>query len=209
MEKSDGKKSTTYSRRDFLKGAGRGALGVAVIPDLLAHDVSTVQTKKGRIPLYTSKQITLTVNEKPFSLVVEPRETLLNVLRGRLNLTGAKKICDRGECGGCTVLLDGAPIYSCMFLAIGADRKKTTTVEGLATSEKLHPVQQAFVEKDGYQCGFCTPGFIMSSVALLNQTGDLKPDGMKRGLSGNICRCGNYTKIYDAVYAAAKTMRRS
>ena len=196
------------TRRDFLKGFGSGAIGAAFVPKLLAQEVSSLQTKSGKIPLYSRKEITLTVNEKPISLVVEPKETLLDVLRERLNLTGPKKICNRGECGGCTVLLDGMPVYSCLYLAIRADRKKITTIEGLASKDKLHPVQQAFIEKDGYQCGFCTPGFVISSVALLNKNRDPNLEEIKTALSGNLCRCGNYPKIYEAVSSASKSMRR-
>ena len=142
-------------------------------------------------------------------MIVEPHETLLDVLRDNLNLTGAKRICDRGECGGCTVLLDEKPVYSCMFLAIRADGAKITTVEALAQKDKLHPVQQAFIDKDAYQCGFCTPGFVVTSVAFLNSNSDPNTEEIKKALSGNLCRCGNYFKIYQAVDQAAKQMRRS
>lgn len=209
MEKGKKKKSKTFTRRDFLKGFGGGAVGAAVAPKLLAQDVASLQTAKGKIPLYSKKQITLTVNEKKFPLVVEPRETLLCVLRERLNLTGTKMTCARGECGGCTVLIDGNPVYSCMYLAIRADGKEITTIEGLATNGKLHPVQEEFIQKDAYQCGFCTPGFIISSVALLNKNQNPNLEEIKNGLSGNICRCGNYFKIYEAVSAASKGMGRS
>jgi aerobic-type carbon monoxide dehydrogenase small subunit (CoxS/CutS family) len=141
--------------------------------------------------------------------MVEPRETLLHVLRERLNLTGTKMTCARGECGACTVLLDGNPVYSCLYLAVRADGKKITTVEGLETKEKLHSVQQAFIEKDGYQCGFCTPGFIISSVALLDKNKNPSLEETKVALSGNLCRCGNYAKIYEAVSTASKNMRRA
>ncbi len=208
MEKK-GKKSKTFTRRDFLKGFGGGALGAAVAPKYLPQDVAVPQTKKGKIPLYSRKQITITINQKNYSLEVEPRETLLHVLRERLNLTGTKMTCDRGECGACTVLLDGNPVYSCLTLGIRADGGRITTIEGLATEDKLHPLQQAFIDKDGYQCGFCTPGFIMSSAALLE--GNKNPDleEIKSGLAGNICRCGNYSKVYEAVSAASKKMRSS
>jgi aerobic-type carbon monoxide dehydrogenase small subunit (CoxS/CutS family) len=154
------------------------------------------------------KTITFTVNAKSVSVEVEPRDTLLEVLREKLKLTGAKKTCDRGECGGCTVLIDGQPVYSCLFPAIRADGKKVTTVEGLADGEKLHPVQQAFIEKDAYQCGYCMPGFIMSSVALLSQNPSPSAAEVKAGLSGNLCRCGNYVKIYEGVAAASEKMRK-
>jgi aerobic-type carbon monoxide dehydrogenase small subunit (CoxS/CutS family) len=184
-------------------------LSAAVAPRFLTKDLTALETKKGSIPLYSKKQITLTINEKPYSLGVEPRETLLHVLRERLNLTGTKKTCGRGECGACTVLLDGRPIYSCLYLAIRADGKKITTIEGLATHQGLHPVQQAFIDKDGYQCGFCTPGFIMSSVALLNKNNSPNQEEIKGALSGNLCRCGNYNKIYEAVSAASKGTGRT
>jgi aerobic-type carbon monoxide dehydrogenase small subunit (CoxS/CutS family) len=209
MEKAKKRKRKTFTRRDFLKGFGGGALSATVVPRLLAQDIDSLRTKKGNIPLYAKKQIFLNINEKKFSLVVEPSETLLYVLRERLNLTGTKMTCAQGECGGCTVLLDGNPVYSCLYLAVRADGKKITTIEGLETKEKLHPVQQAFIEKDGYQCGFCTPGFIISSVALLNKSKNPTLEETKNALSGNLCRCGNYSKIYDAVSAASKNMRRS
>ena len=209
MEKIKNKKRKTFTRRKFLKGFGGGALGAAVAPKILAQDVVSLQIREGKIPLYSRKQITLTVNEKIYSLMVEPKETLLHLLRERLNFTGAKNSCDQGECGACTVLLDGNPVYSCLYLAISADGKKITTIEGLATQEKLHPVQQAFIEKDGYQCGFCTPGFVISSVALLNKNKKPTLEEIKTALSGNLCRCGNYFKIYEAVSSASKSMRRS
>ena len=207
MEKPKTKKKTV-TRRDFLKGFGGGALGAAVVPSILTQDKAVLQTKEGKIPLLASKKITLTVNGKKFSLMVEPRDTLLHVLREKLNLTGTKKTCDRGECGGCTVLLDGNPVYSCMYLAIRADGKSITTIEGLATNGKLHPLQQAFIEKDGYQCGFCTPGIIMTSAAYLNKNNNPNLEEIKQALSGNLCRCGNYFKIYEAISAASKSMRR-
>jgi len=208
MDNGKKKKGGTVTRRDFLKGLGGGAVGTALAPKLLAQDASSLQTKKGNIPVYSQKKITLTVNGKQYSVKVEPRDTLLHVLRERLNLTGAKRTCDRGECGACTVILDGDPVYSCMYLAIRADGKKVTTVEGLATDKGLHPIQQAFIEKDAYQCGFCTPGFLLSSVSLLKRNENPNLDEIKMGLSGNICRCGNFSRIYEAVSAAAGNMRR-
>jgi aerobic-type carbon monoxide dehydrogenase small subunit (CoxS/CutS family) len=208
LENPKKKKRKTFTRRDFLKGFGGGAIGAAVTPSLLAKDKIAIQTKEGKIPLLSQKQITITVNGKKLTLVVEPGETLLHVLRERLNLTGTKKTCGQGECGGCTVLIEGKPVYSCMYFAIRADGTKITTIEGLATNGKLHPVQQAFIDRDAYQCGFCTPGFIMTSVAYLNSNKNPNREDIKKALSGNICRCGNYVKIYDAVSAASKNMRR-
>jgi len=124
-------------------------------------------------------------------------------------LTGTKRTCNRGECGGCTVLLNGTPVYSCHMLALQADGGEILSVEGLAKGDKLHPVQQAFIDKDAYQCGFCTPGFIMASVALLNKTKTPSPEDIRAALAGNLCRCGNYQKIYEAVSSASETMRRA
>jgi aerobic-type carbon monoxide dehydrogenase small subunit (CoxS/CutS family) len=206
MEKSSAKKNPRgVSRRDFIKGVGTGALGTAVLPQLFGQDA--IQTKKGRVPVYDKKTITLTVNGTPHAVLVAANETLLDVLRSRLELTGAKRVCDRGECGGCTVLLDGSPVYACMLLAIRADGKNVTTVEGLARGEKLHPVQEAFVEHDGYQCGFCTPGFIMTTAAFLGKNPSPTLEEIKFALSGNLCRCGNYAKIYKAVAVAADKMK--
>jgi len=205
MDKKPGKKDPGgVSRRDFIKGVGRGALGTAILAPLRGQ---TIATKKGRVPVYERKTITLTVNGKKIDLAVEANETLLDALRDRLDLTGAKKVCDRGECGGCTVLLDGVPVYACMTLAVRADGRTVKTVEGLAAGGKLHPVQEAFIEKDGYQCGFCTPGFIMTTSAFLEKNPAPSRDEIKLALSGNLCRCGNYAKIYGAVDAAAKKMK--
>jgi xanthine dehydrogenase YagT iron-sulfur-binding subunit len=183
---------------------GSGAIGTAVLQPLLAQ---SVPTRKGRVPVYGRKTITLTVNGRKTTLEVAANETLLDVLRDRLDLTGAKRVCDRGECGGCTVHLDGEPVYACMYLAARADGHAVRTVEGLAEGDRLHPVQEAFIEKDGYQCGYCTPGFLMAISAFLAKNPDPSRDEIRRGLSGNICRCGNYAKIYTAVEAAAKKMR--
>jgi len=203
-KKPDRKTPGGVSRRDFIKGMGTGALGTAVLPPLLGQ---TIVTKKGRVPVYEKKTIALTVNGQKVSLEVAANETLLDVLRDRLDLTGAKKVCDRGECGGCTVQLDGVPVYACMTLAIRADGRTVRTIEGLAEGDKLHPVQEAFIEKDGYQCGYCTPGFIMASAAFLEKTPAPSLDEIKQALSGNLCRCGNYAKIYGAVDAAAKKLK--
>jgi xanthine dehydrogenase YagT iron-sulfur-binding subunit len=201
------KKGKSFTRRDFLKGFGSGTLGAALAPKLLAQKAESIQTQSGEIPVYSRKQVKFTINGKDYTLAVEPQETLLDVLRDKLNLTGAKKMCDRGECGGCTVLLDGKPIYSCMYLAIRADGTDITTIEGLAKKDKLHPLQQAFIDNDAYQCGFCTPGFLLASTALLNKTPHPTLDQIKEGLSGNLCRCGNFAKIYQAVDQTSKKGR--
>jgi aerobic-type carbon monoxide dehydrogenase small subunit (CoxS/CutS family) len=209
MGKTKKKKRMTFTRREFLKGMGGGALGATVTPYLLGQERTAGEQAAVPIEVFARMPVTLKVNGKAYALEVAPNETLLHVLRERLGLTGTKRICDRGECGGCTVLLDGRPVYSCLYLAFRADGREVMTVEGLASGEKLHPVQKAFIEKDGYQCGFCTPGFLMSSAALLNKTNSPSLDEIKASLSGNICRCGNYAKIYEAVAAASKFMRKA
>lgn len=207
MDNDTKPKGKEVSRRDFIKGFGGGALGAAVAPKLLTPGALSVQTGSGEVAVYSKKQVSLTVNGKPVSLVVNANETLLEVLRDHLNLTGAKKVCDRGECGACTVLLDGKPVYACMFLAIRAHGSQITTIEGLASEANLHPVQQAFIDKDGYQCGFCTPGVIMTTAAFLSRNPDPTRHQIQHALSGNLCRCGNYQKIFDAVTEAARKVR--
>ena len=208
MEKPAPKRARAFTRRAFLKGMGGGAAGAALTTRLIGdHRLSPLG--QGAADLISSKTVTFTVNGRRVSLEVEPRETLLEVLRERLGLTGAKKVCDRGECGACTVHLDGKTVYSCMFPAIRADGKSITTVEGLASGKALHPVQQAFVDKDGFQCGFCTPGFIMASTAFLARNPSPSRSEIRSGLSGNICRCGNYVKIYESVEEAARKTRKA
>jgi xanthine dehydrogenase YagT iron-sulfur-binding subunit len=202
------KKKKIVSRRAFLQTMGGGAVGAGVVSRVLGKDRPALQSVPGEMEIFSAKRISLTVNGKKASLDVRTDETLLQVLRDRLKLTGTKRVCNRGECGGCTVLLDGKPVYSCHMLALRADGAEILTIEGLAGGEKLHPVQQAFIDKDGYQCGFCTPGFIMASVALLAKNGQPSPDEIKAGLAGNLCRCGNYQKIYAAVGAAAEAMKK-
>jgi xanthine dehydrogenase YagT iron-sulfur-binding subunit len=136
----------------------------------------------------------------------DPRVTLLDLLRERLELTGIKKGCDRGQCGACTVLLDGRRTNACLVLAASLDGAAVTTIEGLAQGDRLHPVQEAFIEHDGFQCGFCTPGQIMSAVGLIAEGGATDPESIREGMSGNICRCGAYKGIAEAVAAASRAM---
>jgi carbon-monoxide dehydrogenase small subunit len=151
--------------------------------------------------------LTLTVNGVTYTITVEPNRTLVDVLRDVLGLTGTKKSCNEGECGACTVLMDGAPVASCLVLAVDADKKRITTIEGLANGEELHPLQVAFVQNGGIQCGFCTPGMIMSAKALLDRNPDPTPLAVRTAIAGNLCRCTGYQQIVDSVMAAAKAMR--
>ena len=151
-------------------------------------------------------EIGLNVNGTLYELSLEPRKTLLAVLRDRLGLIGTKEGCSTGDCGACTVLLDGEPVTSCLVLAVAADGREITTVEGIADAGVLHPVQEAMVGLGGLQCGFCTPGFIVSSYALLQKNPSPSEEEIRRALAGNLCRCTGYTKIVEAVHEAAKRM---
>ena len=148
-------------------------------------------------------RLTLQVNGKKHEALVEPRRTLLDTLRQELALKGAKKGCDEGTCGSCTVLLNGRAVYSCLTLAVDCEGCNIETIEGLSENGELHPIQQAFIDQDGYQCGFCTPGQIMAVKALLDATPNPTPDAVRRAVSGNLCRCGAYPKIVQAAMAAA------
>ena len=204
-------------RRDFLTTAGVAAGGVAV-PGMASAALSPPSRRSadGQVP------VTLTVNGRPQQLSVEPRTTLLDALREQLDLTGTKKGCDRGECGACTVHIDGRRALSCMALAVMQQGKRITTIEGLESGGKLHPVQAAFIEHDGFQCGFCTSGQIMSGVAVLDEVKagwpsaasanvakpftakDLSRAEIQERMSGNLCRCACYPNIVDAIGAAAR-----
>jgi xanthine dehydrogenase YagT iron-sulfur-binding subunit len=150
--------------------------------------------------------VTLEVNGARHELALDPRTTLLDALRERLGLTGTKKGCDHGQCGACTVLAGDRRVLSCMTLAVLADGVAVTTIEGLADGDRLHPMQAAFVEHDGFQCGYCTPGQIMSAIGLLAEGGPLTPDDIREGMSGNLCRCGAYRGITEAVLEAQRSL---
>lgn len=152
--------------------------------------------------------IKLTVNGRPYELLIAPNVTLVDVLRNELDLTGTKCNCRAGECGACTVLIDGKATLSCLILAITAQGKNITTIEGLADGNSLHPVQKAFVDYGAIQCGFCTPGMILTAKAFLDETPEPTREEVKLALSGNLCLCAGYVKIIDAVMAAAETMRK-
>ena len=192
------------SRRDFLKGASMAvSTGLLAAPEAgaAAPEHGPEILGPGAVP------ITLRINGKPHSLKVEPRVTLLDALRNRLDLTGAKKVCDRGVCGACTVLMDGRPVYACNVLAIEAEGHNLVTIEGLSTADELHPVMAAFVNHDAQQCGFCTSGFVVASKAFLDKHPDPTLEDVERGLGGNLCRCGTYVGVREAVLEAAKTLK--
>jgi aerobic-type carbon monoxide dehydrogenase small subunit (CoxS/CutS family) len=204
----DSRDLTRVSRRGFMKGVGTGLVGSALL-GAAADPEQPVEaaTADGKIgPGVVS--LTLNINDRNHPVRAEPRATLANVLRNDLELTGTKIVCDRGSCGGCTVLLDGKPVYSCMMLAVDAMGKKIKTVEGLTpASGELDPVQAAFVEKDALMCGFCTPGFVVSVRSLLNTNKNPTLEEVKAACSGNICRCGTYPRIFEAAMAAAERTR--
>jgi len=158
-----------------------------------------------QLPISYSASITLNVNGTDHQIEVDHRWTLLRVLRDVLGLTGAKRGCDRGECGACTVLVDGDPVCSCSMLALQVGGRQVRTVEGLGNANSLNVLQEAFLAEDGGQCGFCTPGFIMSATALLESNTDPTEDEIKSALVGNICRCNAYGRIIESVKAAAKS----
>jgi len=204
----------TINRREFIEGAGLAAGSMAVTGALEALPADPAEQPAMRV--------TVIVNGHPHTIAVEPRTTLLDALREQLHLTGTKKGCDRGECGACTVLIDGRRVLSCMSLAVMQQGKRIRTIEGLQRDGKLHPLQAAFVEYDGFQCGFCTSGQIMSGVAMIEEAragwpsaatsdvrksftlADLSPKEIQERMSGNLCRCACYPNILAAVSAAAK-----
>jgi xanthine dehydrogenase YagT iron-sulfur-binding subunit len=151
--------------------------------------------------------LSLSVNGRTTSVHVPPRRSLLDTLRETLGLTGTKKVCNEGDCGACTVLLDGRPVYSCITLAIACEGRAIETIEGISQNGKLHPVQEAFIAHDAYQCGFCTPGQVMSIVALLRADPNAREEDVKRAVAGNLCRCGAYPNIVAAGVAAGRATR--
>ena len=196
-----------FNRRNFLKSAGVAGLAETIIAPVEAAPVEAAE-QSGPAPVGPGNTpVRLNVNGKNIDLMIEPRVTLLDALRMRANLTGNKRGCDRGACGACTMLVDGRTVYSCSTLAIEVQGKKIRTVDGLANGNELHPVQQAFCEKDALMCGFCTPGFIMASVGLLEKHPNPTPEQIKKGLDGNICRCGTFARIFEAVSSVKGAQR--
>jgi xanthine dehydrogenase YagT iron-sulfur-binding subunit len=202
MSESASNENLSVSRRSFLKAFGTSA-AVAATAQVEAVAAELEKANKEKIIGPGAVPITLKVNGKPLKLEVEPRVTLLDALRNYSNLTGSKEVCDRATCGACTVLVDDKPIYSCSMLAIEAQGKNITTIEGLAQNGKLSKVQEAFVEQDALMCGFCTPGFVMSVTALLKFNPHPTAEDVKHACSGNICRCGTQPRILQAALKAA------
>jgi xanthine dehydrogenase YagT iron-sulfur-binding subunit len=193
--------SSGVSRRGFLKGISVGTVATGL---LSTSGLQEAAAKEGELIGPEELEITLNVNGQNRKVKVEPRVTLLDALRNRLDLTGCKKVCDRGTCGACTVLVDGNPAYSCSLLAIEAMGRKITTVEGLGTPDKLNAVQAAFIEHDAQQCGFCTPGFVVACSAFVREHPNATIEEVRSGLGGNLCRCGTYAGMMLAVADAAK-----
>jgi xanthine dehydrogenase YagT iron-sulfur-binding subunit len=202
MEKdSEGKESHCkkgVTRRGFLQLMGAGA-AASVTAGTLAAEPTTEVVTPGEM-----STVTLQINGRRHHLLIEPRWSLLYVIREKLGLTGTKVGCERGECGACTVLINGQPRYACLILAIEAEGMEITTLEGLMKGEDLGPVQQAFVENDAFQCGYCTPGQIMAVEGLLLANPNPSIEEIRRGMSGNLCRCGAYPNIFKAVRRAAE-----
>jgi aerobic-type carbon monoxide dehydrogenase small subunit (CoxS/CutS family) len=194
-----------FSRRGFLKGAGIAAVTtVAETTSSFARELSETNHAPASI-VPAALPIQLNINGHEHSVTVEPRYTLAATLRDNLGLTGTKIVCDRGSCSACTVWIDEVPSLACMTLAVDAVGRRITTIEGLSTGAGMHPVQAAFVKHDAMQCGFCTPGMIMSCAALLKRNPNPTLDDVKHATSGNLCRCGTYPKVFAATLDAARS----
>ena len=193
------------TRRDFLEGTGAALVVAGAAPKFAAAEPSAEEVAAQAADGVPRTQIRLTVNGTEHRMEVEDRWTLNEALRDHLELTGSKIGCNRGECGACTVLLDGEPVYSCSTLAVWADGRAIETVEGLEQDDELTPLQQAFIDHDAAQCGFCTPGQLMAATALLERNARPNAQEVREALVGNLCRCSNYNAIVEAVLATAGT----
>ncbi|WP_231491744.1 (2Fe-2S)-binding protein [Pedobacter sp. Leaf170] len=202
MQPSDKKSAQGDTRRDFLKKSSL-ITAIALTPGV-AIKAAENQADERFAELFEKIPLNLTVNNKAYKSSVEPRVTLLDYLREELHLTGTKKGCDHGQCGACTVHVNGERVNSCLSLAVMNEGKKITTIEGLANGDDLHPMQAAFIKHDGFQCGYCTPGQIMSAVACVNEGHTNSRAEISEYMSGNICRCGAYPNIVDAIVEVSK-----
>ena len=202
--KTSASKASGFSRRGFLTSVGvtSGALTTGILGTAApAAAAEPAVAGPGPVPF------TLTINGKPYKVNLEPRTTLCDALRNHLEFTAAKRVCDRGTCGACTVILDGKAVYSCTVLAIDAQGKDIQTIEGLSDGNRYHPVMTAFVQNDAQQCGFCTPGFVMAAKSFLDKHPNPTLQDVEQGLGGNLCRCGTYMGIRKAVLQAAREMK--
>jgi xanthine dehydrogenase YagT iron-sulfur-binding subunit len=198
------RKPEALSRRDFLKGAS-----VAVSSGILAGQATIAAAPPDEAEFVGPGEVpvTLRINGRNHELSLEPRVTLLDACRDRLDITGAKRVCDRATCGACTMIVDGKPVYSCTVLAIEAQGQNIETIEGLSRNGQLHPMMTAFVDHDAQQCGFCTPGFVMACKAFLDKHPHPTGEQVEKGLGGNLCRCGTYMGVRGAVLEAARSMK--
>jgi xanthine dehydrogenase YagT iron-sulfur-binding subunit len=206
---NDPKENSGLSRRQFLKGSGAAAAATALSGAPGTTEAEAAQAGQQAVPGMGPGRVKLTleVNGQKMNTAVEPRVTLLDALRNYLDVTGCKRVCDRGSCGACTVTLDGKPVYSCSMLALEAQGKPIRTAESLVAGAKLDAVPAAFVRYDAQQCGFCTPGFVVAMRAVLDQNPKATPAEVEKGLAGNICRCGTYEQMRDAIYALCNQRR--
>jgi xanthine dehydrogenase YagT iron-sulfur-binding subunit len=196
------------TRRQFIKQVAGTSVAIAIGPSILASPSVDQPVSSGTdAAASASVKVTLTINGKKYPLDVDPRLTLLDALREQLQLTGSKKGCDHGQCGACTVLVNGRRINSCLTLAVMHEDDQITTIEGLSVGDELHPMQAAFIEQDGFQCGYCTPGQICSAVACVKEGHANSDDEIREWMSGNICRCGAYPNILAAIKEAKTKIR--
>ena len=194
------------SRRGFLKGAGLTTVGTVALQTGVLGGARPEETLDQQSIGPDAALIKLKVNGKIVPLAVEPRTTLASALRDHLKLTGTKVVCDRGACSACTVWIDGKPVNSCLTLAVEVTENEITTIEGIGTVDNLHPVQQAFIDHDASQCGFCTPGMIMTAAHLLKHNSKPNLEEVKVALRGNLCRCGTHPNVFEATMAASKKL---
>ncbi|MDF0578957.1 (2Fe-2S)-binding protein [Bradyrhizobium yuanmingense] len=198
MPDKPGSRSSGFDRRAFMTGAAGSAL-IPITARAASEDARASSAQDPSLPV----EVTLNVNGKDKRLSIDARTTVLDALREHLKLTGSKKGCDHGQCGACTVLIDGRRVVSCLTLALAAEGQEITTIEGLATDDRLHPMQQAFIDNDAFQCGYCTPGQIMSAIACVKEGHAGSEADIREYMSGNICRCAAYPNIVAAVKQAA------
>jgi len=202
--------SSGISRRNFIKGFGGGVAGSVAITSSMTGcaDDTEVGPHGSSVRGPDKVGVSFKINGKKKTVQVDPRITLLDAIRDQLDFTGTKRVCNKGQCGACTVILDGQTVLACSMLAVDANGASIKTIEGLAKGDNLHPIQKSYIKHDALQCGFCTPGFIMSSYALLEENPAPSLDEIKQGVSGNLCRCGTYPNVFKAVDDAAKSMKK-